>query len=333
MTTSLRAFVLTALLSPAVVAAHAHRPSANPPMPPPAPSPPADAVCVDAGQVLGPADFDVEAGQVVADSSAVLLDDGRVRIYVFAQGKGVVCAISTGTDGLAFVREEGARMPDGHGMPRAVRLTDGRWRLFFTTGGGIGSATSGDGLTFTREAGMRMTSEAAGFDSDTAAGGQTSGATVVALADGRYRMYFSDLPRPGDPPGHHLVKSAVSTDMLAWTIEDGVRLGEGAATITESSEHPDAIANADGTLTLYYGRFGGPGSGGVEGLYQSTSTNGLTFEQETYTGLFHGNDPAALRLPDGTLLVYYGQFDPGIGGTIRVARCAARPAAERTRRR
>lgn len=302
-------------------------PPTDPPVPGAPPPAAADAPCVDAGQVLGPVDFGVEAGQPVADGSAVLLDDGRVRFYVFGQGKGIVSAVSTGTDGLAFVAEEGTRMADGHGMPRAVRLTDGRWRLFFTTGGGIGSATSDDGLTFTREPDMRITAEAAGFSSETAAGGQTSGATVIALPDGGYRMYFSDLPRPGDPPGHHAIKSAVSTDMLAWTVEDGVRLGPAALALTESAEHPSVLAHEDGSVTLYYGKFEGPGFAGVEGLYQSTSVDGLTFEEERYTGLSMGNDPDALRLPDGTLLVYYGQFDHEIGGTIRVARCTPTPAA------
>jgi hypothetical protein len=99
-----------------------------------------------------------------------------------------------------------------------------------------------------------------------------------------------------------------------------VRLGPGAPVLTDSAEHPFALANPDGSVTLYYGKFAGPGSPVTEGLYESTSADGLTFTQETYD-VYFGNDPDVLRLVDGTLVAYYGLFDPAVGGTINVARC------------
>lgn len=291
--------------------------------------PPAGAAgaCTIAGPLLGPSDFGVAAGQPVADATAALLADGRVRLYMHAQGRGIVSAVSTSTDGASFVAEAGARLPDGSGMPRVVARPAGGWRLYFSSGGGIRSAVSTDGLTFTVESGFRITQEAAGFTGTTVSA--TSGATVIRLADGRYRMYFSDLPRPGDPPGGHRIKSAVSADQLAWTVEAGIRIGPGAPVLTESAEHPFALANPDGSMTLYYGRFTGGGGASPEGLYHATSIDGLTFEQDTYD-VFFGNDPDALRLPDGTLVLYYGQFDPQIGGTINLARCPDPGAAAAT---
>ncbi len=261
---------------------------------------------------------------MLADTSATLLPDGRVRMYIFGQGRGVVSAVSVAADGAAFVAEAGSRLPDGSGMPRVVVNPAGGWRLYFTSGGGIRSAVSTNGLNFTVEEGFRITAEAAGFTGTTA--GAASGATVIRLADGRYRMYFSDLPRPGDPPGGHYIKSAVSTDQLRWTMEAGVRVGPGAPTLTESAEHPFALANADGSITLYYGKFAGPGGTATEGLYHSTSADGLTFAAETYD-VFFGNDPDAIRLSDGTLVMYYGQFDAQVGGTINLARCPEPAAA------
>lgn len=117
--------------------------------------------------------------------------------------------------------------------------------------------------------------------------------------------------------------------MLTWTVEEGVRVGVGAALLGESAEHPSALAHADGRMTLYYGKFMGPGSTNAEGLYFSTSADGLTFETETL-GVFDGNDPDLIRRQDGTLLAYYGDFDPAIGGIIFVAACpdpGATPAA------
>ncbi len=297
-----------------------HASTAQQPPTPGTPAPPATGtgVCTIVGPLLAPTDFGVAAGQVLADTSAVRLADGRVRMYTFAQGLGVVSAVSLTAEGVSFVPEPGARMPDGSGMPRAFALAGGGWRLFYTSGNGIRSAISTDGLTFTAEPGFRITAEAAGFSDTTVAA--TSGATVMQLADGRYRMYFSDLPRPGDPPGGHRIKSALSTDQLAWTMEAGVRVGPGATVLTESAEHPFVLPNPDGSVTLYYGKFGGPGSASPEGVYQSTSVDGLTFTQETLA-VYFGNDPDALRLVDGTLVLYYGQFDPRVGGTINVARC------------
>jgi len=282
------------------------------------PSQPAAGACTIVGPLLGPSDFGVPAGQPVADATAAALPDGRVRLYMFAQGKGIVSAVSVTAQGASFVPEPGTRLPDGSGMPRVVANPAGGWRLYFISGGGIRSAVSTDGVTFTVESGFRITREAAGFTGTTVS--DTSGATVIRRADGRYRMYFSDLPRPGDPPGGHRIKSAVSTDQLTWTVEPGIRIGPGAPVLTESAEHPFALANANGSVTLYYGRFTGPGSASPEGLYESTSIDGLTFDRETYD-LFFGNDPDVLRLADGTLAVYYGLFSPGVGGTINLARC------------
>lgn len=309
------------LLAYGVAAQQPPTPTDPPPLgTPSAPTAPASPLgaCTVVGPVLGPSDFGVAAGLPVADVSAVRLADGRVRLYMFAQGLGVVSAISLGPDGTTFVAEPGARLPDGSGMPRAVVLPDTRIRLFYTTGDGIASAISADGLNFAGEPGFRITATQAAFSGTTVRA--TSGATVVALADGRYRMYFSDLPRPGDPPGGHLVKSALSTDQLTWTLEPGVRLGPGALTLSESAEHPFALSNPNGSVTLYYGKFGNTGSANAEGVYQSTSTDGLTFTAETLSVGF-GNDPDAVRLVDGTLMLYYGRFDPAVGGTINAARC------------
>jgi hypothetical protein len=268
--------------------------------------------------VLSGSDFGVPAGQPVADVTAIVLADGRVRLYMFAQDLGIVSAISLSADGLTFTPEAGLRMPNGSGMPRIVSKPGGGVRLFYTSGNGIKSATSTDGLTFIDEPGVRITAQALGFTDTTVAA--ASGATIIRLADGRYRMYASDLPRPGDPPGGHRVKSAISTDMLAWTVEDNVRLGAGAPILTDSAEHPFALANPDGTMTIYYGKFGGPGSSRAEGLYQSTSRDGLIFEQETLN-VFMGNDPDVVRLVDGTVALYFGNVVTGVGGVINVAHC------------
>ncbi len=291
----------------------------------------ATGVCTISGPVLTPSDFGVAAGQPVADVSTTLLADGRIRLYAFAQGQGIRSAVSVSADGLSLVPEAGSRLPDGTGMPRIVGGPVGGYRLFFISAGGIGSATSADGLTFTVEPGLRISAAQAGLRDATGALQSLSGGSMVNLPDGRYRMYFSDLPVPGTTPGGHRVMSAVSTDMITWEVEPGIVLGDGAAVLTDSAEHPFALPHPDGSVTLYYGKFSlTPGV--VEGTYFSTAADGRTFTTETLA-VFGGNDPDAIRRQDGTLLLYYGGFDPLIGGTVSVAACpdpAASAAASAT---
>jgi len=296
--------------------------------PPGTPRVTAVGICTISGPVLTPADFGIAAGLPLADVSTTTLADGRIRLYAFGQGLGVVSAVSVSPDGLSFVPEAGSRLPDGSGMPRIMGDPVGGYRLFFISGDGIKSALSADGLTFAEEAGFRISKEQAGFLDATGTLQALSGATVVAVPTGGYRMYFSDLPRPGEPPGGHRVKSAVSPDMVNWTMEAGVRMGPGAELLTDSAEHPFALPHPDGQVTLYWGKFGPSATGAAEGLYQSTSADGLTFATEQLAVVF-GNDPDLIRRADGTLLAYYGGFDPVIGGTVNVAACpdpAAPPA-------
>jgi hypothetical protein len=195
-------------------------------------------------------------------------------------------------------------------MPRIVQQPDGTWRLFVINGGGIGTATSADGLTFTEAAGLVLRGSDAGMAA-------TSGPAVVRLRDGRYRMYFSDLPQPGGSLVHE-VKSATSSDLLSWSVEAGTRMSE--------AEHPFALAHADGSVTLLYYR----ATGGSQGLWLATSTDGLTFTGQQKVGIPApgGNDPDAVLQPDGSILLYYGDFQPGVGGTVKVAKLTPKPATK-----
>lgn len=252
-----------------------------------------------------------------ADGSALRLADGRVRLYFFDMGASILrSAIST--DGVHFTVEPGTRAPAGQawGQPRAVALADGRVRLFFIDAGGIGSAVSSDGLTFTKEPGLRVSATDAGV----AEPSFLSTGTIVMLADGRYRMYFSTLHRPGAAIQPERVQSAVSSDMLSWTIEPGVRVGAGAA-LAGSAEHPFALARADGSVTLFYGR------NQPFALYASTSSDGLSFTSESQV-IERVLDSDVLADTSGTYLLYFGTHDETAGNSVAVARLA--PASTTT---
>lgn len=130
-------------------------------------------------------------------------------------------------DGLHWEREAGFRVDveGSHGSemvywPHAVQMPDG-WRLYFFGSsrssdgwrGRILSARSSDGINFTVEPGERISADGP-HDSRFAAA-----PWVVAVPDG-YRMYYA-----GSTDGlTWCILSAVSTDGLHWTKEDGIRL-------------------------------------------------------------------------------------------------------------
>ncbi len=268
------------------------------------------------GTILRPSDFGVTSGPV-ADVTAIQLADGRVRLYLFAQGQGTRSAISTNAEGTTFTAETGMRSTTATwGQPRVLRLSDGRIRLYYTSGDGVRSGISTDGLTFTEESGTRIANSTVGY--------AIGAMSIVPAAGVGYRAYFSDLETPGAPPGGHRIRSAVSTDLLTWTLEPGIVLGVGATSgITETATHPFALANADGSVTLYYQGERADltiQGGSYRGLYRATSTDGRTFTTEQKTGIRNGGDPDVIVLANGTTMMYYGDVDPTIGGIILAAK-------------
>jgi len=270
-------------------------------------------ICASNGAFFQPPAFGVAVGEPLADPTATVLDDGRIRLYAYAQDIGLVSAVSD--DGRTFTEEPGVRIPGTEaGQPRVWRLADGRWRLYISKVREIVSFTSEDGLEFTRDPGLRLTAATAGLPA-------ISSPSIMEVEPGLWRMYYSTLAFPGAGPGGKRSGSATSTDLLEWTVDAGWRLGEGAPHLTDSAEHPFPVAGADGSVSLFYGKFRASPGGAPDGLWRATSTDGLTFTDEAYTGLYFGNDPEVLLLPNGERIIYYGDFDPAVGGQILSADC------------
>lgn len=253
-------------------------------------------------------------GGVIADTTNIQLGDGRWRMYVYTGGQ-YRSAISS--DGLTFTMESGTRLPQGMGHTRVIRLPDGRIRAYSQVGDGIVSSISSDeGVTFTRESGHRLTATQIGFT-------PSGPSNLVRMPDGQYRMYFSDLPRPGEGVLPHRVLSASSVDLLTWTLDAGVRLGEGSA-LTGNAEHPGAIVNPDGSVSLFYFR------NTNFKMLMATAADGLTFTSEFDSGISNANDPDLVRAPDGTVRMYYNWGDEA-GGAIYSAQYSGAPFAPSAR--
>jgi hypothetical protein len=235
-----------------------------------------------------------------ADSTSIQLTDGRWRMYVFGNNQ-YRSAISS--DGLTFTMEAGARVPEGHGHMRVIRLADGRIRAYNISQNGIvSSVSSDDGVTFTSEPGFRVTGSAIGFT--------PSGCSIVRMASGIWRMYFSSLPIPGEGVVEHRVRSAFSADLLNWTLDEGIRIGPGAPTLTGAAEHPAAWANADGSVSLFYFR------NTSFRMMVATARDGVTFTTEADTGIMQANDPDIVAISGGRLRMYYNWSDGSSTGKV-----------------
>jgi hypothetical protein len=229
------------------------------------------------------------------------------------------------SDAIHFTVEPGLREPthrgaqDGFASPFVFQLPGRGYRLFYTGGGGISSETSADGLTFTRDPRRRLAENA--LAPLVTQQGQPVCSAIVKLAERRYRMYCSQEVQAGASSGNTLgtraIFSAVSSDLLTWTPEPGIRIGPGAPSLTEDAAHPTAIANTDGSVTLIYYRY--PVGGPEPQEMISISKDGLAFSSEADTGI-RGTEPSLLRRTDGSLLVYYGEQTPAAGSTIWLAR-------------
>ena len=257
-----------------------------------------------------------------ANPSAVVLPDGRVRLYVSFFG-GLSSFISP--DGVNFTREMD-RIEKSAGLPLAtthhfwvLAVPNGTYRMYFAQTGnsnGIGSALSTDGLNFTVEPGLRISVAQAGIGPDLSTGG------VIRLPNGTFRMYFSSynyaLVGPETIP--NVIKVADSPDGLAWTVKPGVRIGEGSPAIPGNAEHPSALVNSDGSVSVFYGRLNNGPSDTSHGLYVTTSTDGLAFTSTKrlinvgdFGQLAAAVDSAVVRLANGTIVLYHGDRNNATG--------------------
>lgn len=246
-----------------------------------------------------------------ADPTAVRVDGG-IRVY-FIDGGGECSGFGTQPDSVVLPDDGGSPVQDagrrfnfgGNVGPhrRVFELPDGGYRMYFSTAidspqTGIGSAISSDGLNFKEEPGLRISIE----DADVEPRPALSVGEIVPTLDGRYRMYFSSMAfQERDPERDvEVIKSAISSDLLTWEVEEGDRIG-GDSSLPGSGEHPSAIVNSDGSVTLFYGR-----PSNEWGLYSSTSRDGVNFTEEQLL-VPRVLDSSFVRQPDGTILGFIGR--------------------------
>ena len=158
------------------------------------------------------------------------------------------------------------------------QLPDGRYRMLYGTESevsadkfGIYSSVSRDGVSWTPEGRVLA--------------GKYSGADVVRLPSGGYRLYVngpvSTTPEPGMPPVIGLV-SYTSPDGAAWEREPGVRIPDSWLAAGEHRGFTSTKRLTDGTWLMAYevgreGRYAPNLPTGLAEIRWATSRDGLTF--------------------------------------------------------
>ena len=251
------------------------------------------------------AEYD-SVGPTGVSPEAILLKDGRIRLYVTSMG----IEVWESADGLSFERVQ-AHTPLG-ADPTLVRTSVG-WRMYFTemppggpdAGGGlIRSATSVDGLDWTLSSETGIVQE-----TDRRAWGVPDS---YVLADGRVRIIWTDTLAG---KRREVLRSATSDDGIAFTVDAGLRLLGGFV-------DPYVLPGSPGFMLVSTSPPSGPGRE-PQRLFLATSEEELEWVVGDIPLLDRSPrnalDPTAILLEDGRWRVYYTLSDGPQADGFRIA--------------
>jgi hypothetical protein len=192
--------------------------------------------------------------------------------------------------GQTWRKEAGARVEASRPLdsskiqaPGVVRLQSGGFRLFYTAVGParpyracqgyILSAVSDDGLDFQKEPGIRVVPE----PSIPHMSRRVLAPSITRLADGSWRMYFESRGPATRPT---VICSAISSDMVEWELEDGIRL---QASADVGGPRYVALPHGRGRLYCF--------SRATRSVVSAITSDGLTFVFEPGDRLEGGTSP------------------------------------------
>jgi hypothetical protein len=167
--------------------------------------------------------------------------------------------------------------------PGVVALPEGGFRLFYTAVGPgrpyphcqgyILSAISPDGLDFTPEDGIRLAPD----PSVPSRSRRVLVPAVTRLPDRRWRMYFESRGTADRPT---VIASAISSDLLSWQVEPGIRL-ERETDI--GGQRYVALPDGRGRIYCF--------SRADRSVVSAITTDGLTFQWEPGHRMRSGGSP------------------------------------------
>jgi hypothetical protein len=195
-------------------------------------------------------------------------------------------------------------------MPEVVALPNGTYRMYFgaqrASDGGmdIWYADSPDAITFTI-GGVVLSGTTDPCDPEFT----VTGASLVHLPDGRWRVYYQARPAgppnlPACPKSQFQTYSAISTDGLTFTRE-GVRIAQRDPSLPfEAAAHTRVLLLDDGTFAAYVSA-----AGPVTGLFLLTSGDGLNFGSPQLLLGPAGHDPYVVKI-SGRYILYVDVWSP-----------------------
>ncbi len=189
-------------------------------------------------------------------------------------------------------------------LPLPNASQGGQYRMFFDQGGKIKSALSSDGRSFTIEDGVRVPGTMPAIvklPDAQPAGGQ-----------GRWRMYFaSPSGETSSAEGGaffqtNVFKSALSSDTLNWTVEEGIRLTTGGEFDPDNIVHPSVISLPEGGYRMYYdGEVRKTEQEFTGRILSATSSDGLTWTKDPGVRINVGEGPLYAGLVWSAHAEYY----------------------------
>lgn len=137
--------------------------------------------------------------------------------------------------------------------------------------------------------------------------GTFSDPSVIAMGDGTYRMYYAYRTGTGSGPGSACsgkqLRYATSSDLLRWTAQPDVLLGDLGCGV------PNVVRVGEGDYRLYYVR---GGEDFDHGTYMANSTDGLAWTPtDTLLTPTDMVDPSVVQLTDGSWLMLTADFPAG----------------------
>ncbi|MDP3989632.1 MAG: hypothetical protein Q8Q01_00320 [archaeon] len=251
-----------------------------------------------------------------ADADIIKLDDGKYRMYYSPEPevpgfKGQIYS-ALSSDGITWSQESGERK-QGATFPSLIKLSDGKYRMYFQSQGVINSASSSDGLNWKDDSGTRIdTQNNVGLNLDNVA------APTVIKFDNQYLMVYRGTINekyPGQVPNNNiqLLLWAVSSDGLKFD-KKGIALDSRNDEFQGLLDGPELVTWDDGSLSLYFWSY--------KGVYHVQFENGKfsqtsEFDFTTSTNprmIFPENppgDPTITRIGNKWFM-YYGQHKEGI---------------------
>jgi hypothetical protein len=265
---------------------------------------------VDPGKVI------LEGGY--ADPTIVPTANGY-RMYVNRQSGGPSgYGTFTSSDGISFVKEKD-NVIAGAATGRAVVLPNGI-RFYYPGAQPIKpadppadlfSSFSIDGVTFAKDPGALLKPRSNSH--------YLEGPTVFQLSDKSWRMYFNENTIASGNQLDGEIWGASSTDGLAWTRDEKATLQydsteknalNNIGTVWPQVLHPFVLKNPNGGYIMFYNSH--------SEIFAATSNDGKTWKKIGKIGI-HGADLDGFFQKDGSLRVYYGDFNPQSGGLVYTA--------------